>query len=182
MRAAQVRPACLLTTFLNADRSTAELGEGKPVFSSVQGLFGLLKQSYVGMEGSGASRDTVVKSCDLLCSAPLCYARAIAHSVLRGQPRRRRPRPNEPNENCLLRMRCARSMPAIVMVAFANSLNPAIDAQRRLMARWSCSMRLFRYLFVRTLTFRQHECSRRSSHSAEPLVCVGRSFPYETGN
>jgi hypothetical protein len=39
-------------------------------------------------------------------------------------------------------------MPAIVMVAFANDLNPAIDAQRRLIVRWSCSMRLLRY-FVR---------------------------------
>lgn len=57
-------------------------------------------------------------------------------------------------------------MPAIVMVAFANDLNPAIDTRRRLMARWSCSMRLLTYLFVRTLTFRQHGCSRRSSHSA----------------
>jgi hypothetical protein len=28
-------------------------------------------------------------------------------------------------------------MPAIVIAAFANDLNPAIDAQRRLMARWS---------------------------------------------
>jgi hypothetical protein len=75
----------------------------------------------------------------------LFYASAIAHSAFRDQPRRRRPRPNE---NCPLRMRCASSMPAIVMVAFANDLNPAIDAQRRLIVRWSCSMRLLRY-FVR---------------------------------
>ena len=50
-------------------------------------------------------------------------------------------------------------MPAMVMAAFVNDLNPAIDAQRRLIARWSCSIRLLRYLFVRTLTFRQHGCS-----------------------
>lgn len=43
------------------------------------------------------------------------------------------------------------------------------DAQRRLMARWSCSMRLFKYLFVRIFTLRQHGCSRRSSHSARRL-------------
>ncbi len=48
------------------------------------------------------------------------------------QSSRRRPRPNE---NCPLRIRCASSMPAIVMAAFANDLNPAIDAQRRLIAR-----------------------------------------------
>jgi len=76
--------------------------------------------------------------CGLLCFAPLFYASAIAHSALRDQPRRRRPRPNE---NCPLRMRCASSMPAIVIAVFANDLNPAIDAQRRLMARWSCSIR-----------------------------------------
>jgi putative transposase len=37
-------------------------------------------------------------------------------------------------------------MPAIVIIALANDLNPAIDAQRRLMARWSCSMRLLKLL------------------------------------
>jgi hypothetical protein len=51
-------------------------------------------------------------------------------------------------------------MPAIVIVAFANDLNPAIDAQRRLIARWSCSMRLLRYLFVRTLTLRRNRSVR----------------------
>jgi hypothetical protein len=30
------------------------------------------------------------------------------------------------------------------MAAFANDLNPAIDAHRRLIARLSCSMRLLR--------------------------------------
>ena len=60
-------------------------------------------------------------------------------------------------------------MPAIVIAAFANDLNRAIDAHRRLIARWSCSMRLLRYLFVRTLTLRQHKCSRRSSHRARRL-------------
>src|ERR1019366_597514 len=57
------------------------------------------------------------------------YPSAITHSAFLDQPRRRRPRPNE---NCPLRMRWASSMPAIVMAAFANDLNPAIDAQRRL--------------------------------------------------
>lgn len=99
-------------------------------------------------------------------SCPFFYASAIAHSAFRDQPRRRRPRPKE---NCPLRIRCASSMPEIVMAAIANDLNPAIDAQRRLMARWSCSMRLLRYLFVRTFTFRQQGCSRRSSHSARRL-------------
>src|ERR1700687_4314612 len=92
----------------------------------------------------------------LLCFEFLFYASAIAHSAFRDQPRRRRPRPNE---NCPLRIRWASSTPAIVIAAFANDLNPAIDAQRLLMARWSCSTMLFRYLQVRTLTFRQHGCS-----------------------
>ena len=60
------------------------------------------------------------------------YPSAITHSAFLDQPRRRRPRPNE---NCPLRMRWANSMPAIVMAALANDLNPAIDAQRRLIAR-----------------------------------------------
>jgi hypothetical protein len=59
------------------------------------------------------------------------YPSAITHSAFLDQPRRRRRRPNE---NCPLRMRWANSMPAIVMAAFANDLNPAIDAQRRLIA------------------------------------------------
>ena len=94
------------------------------------------------------------------------YASAIAHSSLRDQPRRRRPRPNE---NCPFRMRWASSMPAIVIAAFANDLKPAIDAHRRLMARWSCSIRLLRYLLVLTFAFRQQGCSRRSSHNARRL-------------
>src|ERR1022692_1237738 len=77
------------------------------------------------------------------------YPSAITHSAFLDQPRRRRPRPNE---NCRLRMRWANSMPAIVMAAFANDLNPAIDAQRRLLAGCSCATMLFRYLQVRTLT------------------------------
>ena len=43
----------------------------------------------------------------------------------------------------------------MVTAALAKDLNPAIDAHRRLMARWSCSMRLLRYLFVRTVSLRQ---------------------------
>jgi hypothetical protein len=39
-------------------------------------------------------------------------------------------------------------MPTIVMDALANDLKPAIDAQRRLIARWSCSIKLLRYLLV----------------------------------
>src|SRR5450755_746868 len=53
------------------------------------------------------------------------YPSAITHSAFLDQPRRRRPRPNE---NCPLRMRWASSMPAIVIAAFANDLNPVIDA------------------------------------------------------
>ena len=35
-------------------------------------------------------------------------------------------------------------MPVIVIVALANDLKPDIDAHRRLIARWSCSMTLLR--------------------------------------
>ena len=45
-------------------------------------------------------------------------------------------------------MRWANSIPAIVVAAFANDLNPAIDAHRRLIARWSCSI-MFVEIFVR---------------------------------
>ena len=72
-------------------------------------------------------------------------------------------------------------MPAIVIAAFANDLNPAIDAQRRLMARWSCSMRLLKYWLVRTFTLRQHGCSRRSSHSALARTAVGSQQLTEQG-
>src|SRR5450631_4378166 len=110
-----------------------------------------------------------------LCCEFLFYASAIAHSAFRDQPRRRRPRPNE---NCPLRIRWASATPAIVIAAFANDLNPAIDAQRLLIARWSCSMRLLRYLFVRTFTFRQHGCSRRSSDNARRLGTLPLRVPF----
>jgi len=49
-----------------------------------------------------------------------------------------------PGPNCLLRMRCSSSMPAIVIAAFLNSLKPSITAMRLLHtamvpARSSCS-------------------------------------------
>src|SRR5437879_9482477 len=43
-------------------------------------------------------------------------------------------------------MRCASSIPAMVIVASSNDLKPAIEAQWRLIARWSCSTILLRYL------------------------------------
>src|ERR1035438_2968165 len=81
--------------------------------------------------GSGATRDISIEIKPVVLRTYF-YASAIAHSAFRDQPWPRRPRPNE---NCPLRIRCASSMPAIVMAAFANDLNPAIDAQRRLIAR-----------------------------------------------
>src|SRR2546426_10671351 len=59
----------------------------------------------------------------------------------------------------------ASSMPAIVTAALANDLKPFIEAHRRLIARWSCAMMLFRYFELRTLTRRQAGCSRRKSRS-----------------
>ena len=46
---------------------------------------------------------------------------------------------------------------------------PVMDAQRRLIARWSCSTMLLRYLQVRTSTLRQSGCSPRSRHKARRL-------------
>jgi hypothetical protein len=48
-------------------------------------------------------------------------------------------------------------MPAVLVAAFANGLNPAIDAQRRLVTWWSCSLMLFRSWLVRTVTLRQQD-------------------------
>jgi hypothetical protein len=117
------------------------------------------------MHGSGVSGD-ILFVMRLYFLATRSYATAIAHSAFRDQSRRRLPRPNE---NCHLRRRWANSIPAITMAAFAKDLNPAIDAQRRLIARWFCSIMLFRYLFVRTFTFLQHGCSRLSNHNARRL-------------
>src|SRR5512134_1992635 len=49
-------------------------------------------------------------------------------------------------------MRCASSIPARVVAAVVNDLNPRIVPQRALIARWSCSTTLFRYAHVRTCT------------------------------
>ena len=40
----------------------------------------------------------------------------------------------------------------MVAVTFANDLKPFIESHRLLIARWSCSTMLFRYLDVRTST------------------------------
>src|ERR1700687_261992 len=66
-------------------------------------------------------------------------------------------------------MRCPSSTPAMVTSALANDLKPFIDAHRRLIARWSCSMMLFRYFELRTLTRRKAGCSRRKSRNARWL-------------
>src|SRR5438876_801262 len=63
----------------------------------------------------------------------------------------------------------AMSMPAIVTAALANDLKPFIEAHRRLIARWSRSMMLFRYFELRTLTRRQAGCSRRKTRNARWL-------------
>ena len=52
--------------------------------------------------------------------------------------------PPRPNENCRLRIRFASSMPAKVMAAVLNDFKPNIQAQRGLIARWSCSTMLLR--------------------------------------
>ena len=41
-------------------------------------------------------------------------------------------------------MRCASSIPAMVMAGLSNDLKPALEVQRRLIARWSCSTILLR--------------------------------------
>lgn len=44
-------------------------------------------------------------------------------------------------------------MLAMVIDVVANDLKPVIDSQRRLIARWSCSRILLRYLQLRTSTY-----------------------------
>src|SRR5437867_10233802 len=63
----------------------------------------------------------------------------------------------------------ASSMPAIVTAALANDLKPFIEAHRRLIARWSCSMMLFRYFELRTLT-RRHTTVLASQESQRPVA------------
>jgi hypothetical protein len=53
-----------------------------------------------------------------------------------------------------------------VIAALVNDLNPFIDAQRRLIARWSCSTMLLRYLQLRTSTYFHFGFSHRSNRNA----------------
>jgi len=52
---------------------------------------------------------------------------------------------------CPLAIICINSMPLNKMRAQRNVLNPNIDRVRRLIARWSCSTMLLRYLTWRIL-------------------------------
>src|ERR1022692_3095549 len=108
---------------------TAEVDDRLTEYRVACGFHPMRKK--VGQNGSGATRDISIEMKPVVLRTYF-YASAIAHSAFRDQSWRRGPRPNE---NCPLRIRCASSMPAIVMAAFANDLNPAIDAQRRLIAR-----------------------------------------------
>src|SRR4029079_9574123 len=54
------------------------------------------------------------------------------------------------NEYWRLRIRWASSSPAKVMAAERKDFRPSIDAQRCLIARWSCSTTLLRYRRVRS--------------------------------
>ena len=71
-----------------------------------------------------------------------------------------------PNENWRFRIRCASSIPLIVMAAFKADLKPVIHEHRRLIARWSCSTMLFRYGLFLTRTYFHLGSSRRKSRSA----------------
>ena len=76
----------------------------------------------------------------------------IAHIVLID---RRGGRPRS-NENWRFRIRCTSSIPAIATEAFSNDLKPFMGAHCRLIARWSFSTMLLRYLQTRTSTLRQN--------------------------
>ena len=52
-------------------------------------------------------------------------------------------------------------MPVIVTAAFANDLKPAIDAHRRLIARWSCA----------TMLFARHACSNGGERFSKECLC-----------
>src|SRR6266851_9531925 len=63
-------------------------------------------------------------------------------------------------------------MPAIVTAALANDLKPFMEAHRRLIAGWSCSMMLFRYFELRTLTRCQAGCSRLKSRNVARYMAI----------
>jgi len=68
---------------------------------------------------------------------------------------------------------CIVSMPDRMMRAQRKFLNPSIGRVRRLIARWSCSMRLFRYLFWRTLIGVSRSALRASSAARlAPLLSI----------
>src|SRR5450631_4206292 len=65
-----------------------------------------------------------------------------------------------------LRMRCASFMPASVTAAVRKDLRASIGAQRRLIARWSCSTMLLRHRRLRTTTARHSGFSCRNNRKA----------------
>ena len=74
--------------------------------------------------------------------------RANLHSCKRRLPRRR-----SQQRNCPVRIRCANSIPASVILAVLNVFNPSIGAQRRLSAAAVvCSITLLTYRLLRTRT------------------------------
>jgi hypothetical protein len=66
--------------------------------------------------------------------------------------------------NWPLRMRCVNSTPEIVVAAFLNRLKPSIAFVLDLTFRWSCSIRLFRYLRIGP-SFPQAVGRQPSSHA-----------------
>ena len=60
-----------------------------------------------------------------------------------------------------LSIRCS-SIPAIVASAESNDLNPSVDFVIRLIPRWFCSTRLFRY-FIRLTSISKGESPQRNN-------------------
>lgn len=73
-------------------------------------------------------------------------------------------------QNCRLRTRWASSIPDNITAAVRGDLNASIEAHRCLIARWSCSTRLFRYRQSRTTTDRQRSSSWPSKRTARWLA------------
>ena len=71
-----------------------------------------------------------------------------------------------PNANWPFLIRCMSSIPAIVIDARRNRLNPSMGPNRSLMDRWSCSIRLLKYFDDRSLVLLPRPCAARNSLAA----------------
>jgi hypothetical protein len=74
---------------------------------------------------------------------------------------------------------CMVSMPAMMRLADPKDLNPIIGRMRRLIARWSCSTRLFKYFdWRKAMAAPLSAIKPRTATVFAPLLCCGRDGNY----